>query len=268
VRSPSLLTAIAMGLLLVAGTAVVGTSVAAPGAASSTPSSKPSSQSSAAPPKPTSSSKQASAAPKPSAAPAKPASAKPTSSKPPASKTTAKSWPKKAIAKAPSAAPAKDPYAAKPDHPGVLKLKRNGKITTVTLLANDKVSKEGLATLADVFARSKDESHAIDAALATLLVNVSDHFGGRTIEIVAGYWAPKPGTKAHAEHTSGRAVDFRIEGVPTEHVRNYCSTLSHAGVGYYTDENLVHLDTRKHTSSWSHRRKPAAADKTLAPTKP
>jgi uncharacterized protein YcbK (DUF882 family) len=147
-------------------------------------------------------------------------------------------------------------YAAKPEKAGVVKLKRNGKLTTIALSAGGEPTKDGLAALAAVLADKEEDRHEIDQGLARLLVATSDHFGGRTIDVVAGYWPPRPGSKRHSAHTSGRAVDFRIEGVPEEVVAKYCSGLPHAGVGYYSAEQLVHLDVRRRAFSWSDKNAP------------
>jgi uncharacterized protein YcbK (DUF882 family) len=133
-------------------------------------------------------------------------------------------------------------------------MKRDGKMRSFALANGGKVTVEGRASLADVLAKSKDEKHDIDERLATMLVTLSDHFGGRTIDVVAGYWAAPSGSKKkHAQHTGGRAVDLRVEDVPLDVVRDYCSTFAHAGVGYYPNENLVHLDVRKRAFSWTEK---------------
>jgi len=148
-------------------------------------------------------------------------------------------------------APKKDPFEKKPLQPGVVHFVRGGKTTAIKLASAGQVPKEGLATLGDVLAKSKNERKPIDVGLAALIVKVSDHFGGRPIEVVAGSWSAKPGSTRHVAHTSGRAVDIRVPGVPLDAVRDYCATLPHAGVGYYPKEQLVHLDTRTMSRAWT-----------------
>ena len=86
--------------------------------------------------------------------------------------------------------------------------------------------------------------------LVRLLVRVSNHFGGRTIRIVSGYRPAKGYTKHTSKHTRGRAVDFRVEGVPNAAVRDYCLGFANVGVGYYPRSVFVHLDVRDKPAAW------------------
>ncbi len=141
----------------------------------------------------------------------------------------------------------KAPYAMQPKHPGVLTVKRGTHRGTVALRKADQVTPEGLDLLADVLKAQSGEKHPIDPGLADLFATVSDHFGGRTLDILDGY-RPPPG---HSNHNVGKAVDFRIEGVPIEAVRDFCLTLDHAGVGFYEGGKFVHLDRRQRGRSWT-----------------
>ncbi|MEM9691388.1 MAG: LysM peptidoglycan-binding domain-containing protein [Myxococcota bacterium] len=98
--------------------------------------------------------------------------------------------------------------------------------------------------------RSKSKAtHAIDPRLMRLVVKVSDTFGGRPIWVVSGYRNGK-GTSATSRHHHGKAIDFRIEGVPVAVVRDFCKTLDRVGVGFYPNSKFVHLDVRQRWTYW------------------
>jgi uncharacterized protein YcbK (DUF882 family) len=94
-------------------------------------------------------------------------------------------------------------------------------------------------------------THPPDPRLVALIGLVSNHFGGRTLEIVSGYRAYKPTqfTK-DSRHNYGRALDFRIRGVPNETLRDFCRTLHNTGCGYYPNSTFVHMDVRDGSAYW------------------
>ena len=53
---------------------------------------------------------------------------------------------------------------------------------------------------------------------------MSNHFGSRRIDIISGFrpYSPTQYTP-HSNHNIGHAVDFRVEGVPNEVVRDFCA---------------------------------------------
>ena len=95
------------------------------------------------------------------------------------------------------------------------------------------------------------ERAQIDEKLVRLVVKVSDHFGGRTLRIVSGYrpFSPQQYT-SHSRHNGGHAVDFSVDGVPNEVLRDYCRKLGKVGVGYYPRSSFVHLDVREAATYW------------------
>lgn len=95
--------------------------------------------------------------------------------------------------------------------------------------------------------RSRGRPHP---RLVQNLARISDHFGGRTIYVVSGMRAARGFTRESSRHVSGKAVDFRIQGVPNTVVRDYCRTLSKVGVGYYPNSTFVHLDVRDRSAYW------------------
>ena len=77
--------------------------------------------------------------------------------------------------------------------------------------------------------------------------------GNDTIfEIVSGYRTPKTneylrgkssGVARFSYHMLGRAIDLRLQGVPTAAVRDAAQQLNVGGVGYYQSSDFVHIDT-------------------------
>jgi uncharacterized protein YcbK (DUF882 family) len=93
--------------------------------------------------------------------------------------------------------------------------------------------------------------HPVEPRLLALLGLVSDHFGGRTLEVVSGYRAYTPTQyNPHSNHNYGRAIDFRIVGVKNEELRDFCRTLHNTGCGYYPNSTFVHLDVRESSAFW------------------
>jgi uncharacterized protein YcbK (DUF882 family) len=99
--------------------------------------------------------------------------------------------------------------------------------------------------------RQGDAMHPVDPRLVALVGIVSNHFGGKTMDIVSGYraYAPTQYTP-HSNHNYGKAVDFRILGVTNESLRDFCRTLRSAGCGYYPNGAFVHLDVRDTKAYW------------------
>lgn len=142
-------------------------------------------------------------------------------------------------------------YEEKPKQPDIVHFVRlgedfkirvkdhRGKIPPPALKSFEKVMRSGAAT------------HAVDPRLVALLGMVSNHFGGRALEIVSGYrpFTPTQYTP-HSNHNLGKAMDFRVVGVPNDVLRDFCKTLRNVGVGYYPNSTFVHLDVRDAPAYW------------------
>ncbi|MEZ4407808.1 MAG: DUF882 domain-containing protein [Polyangiales bacterium] len=94
-------------------------------------------------------------------------------------------------------------------------------------------------------------SHAIDPRLMRALAMVSDHFGGRTVEVISGFrpfrrgqWTP------HSNHNVGRAIDFRVVGVRNRALWDYCRTVPNVGCGFYPRSVFIHMDVRSESATW------------------
>jgi len=129
----------------------------------------------------------------------------------------------------------------------------HGHIPQSALAAFERMMRQGNAT------------HPIDPRLVALVSIVSSHFGGKTIEVVSGYRAYTPTQYTpHSNHNLGRALDFRVQGLSDEALRDFCRTLRSAGCGYYPNSTFVHLDVRETKAywvDWSHPGEPPKYDK-------
>jgi uncharacterized protein YcbK (DUF882 family) len=98
--------------------------------------------------------------------------------------------------------------------------------------------------------RDGDEVKRPHTRLLRVLAYVADHFNGRTIVVVSAYRSEKNGNNGASRHSSGEAIDIRVEGVPNEVLRDYCLTLSKVGVGYYPRSSFIHVDIRSKAVYW------------------
>jgi hypothetical protein len=92
----------------------------------------------------------------------------------------------------------------------------------------------------------------IDGALVRHLQQVIEHFAHRAaagvakkdqaprVFVISGY---RPGSKG-SFHQSGKALDFRLDGVKNEDLVAFCKTLPDVGCGYYPNSSFVHMDVR------------------------
>ncbi len=184
-------------------------------------------------------------------------------------KDKAKITPVKAVHDAPSRGAAPTTYAMKAKTPGVIHLKRAGVAEEHDIKIADSHGKVADATLKTFEKLMKSEaglSHPIDARLISLLGVISNHFGSRKIEIISGFrpYTPTQYT-AHSNHNHGKAIDFRIPGVPNEAVRDFCRTLKNVGCGYYPKSTFVHLDVRDKDAFWIDYSKPGEPPRYNAP---
>jgi uncharacterized protein YcbK (DUF882 family) len=87
--------------------------------------------------------------------------------------------------------------------------------------------------------------HKLDARLVERLELAVDHFRkgveSARVVLVSGY-RPRA---AGSYHSTGRALDFRIDGVENEALVGFCKTLPDTGCGYYPNSGFVHIDVRE-----------------------
>jgi uncharacterized protein YcbK (DUF882 family) len=118
----------------------------------------------------------------------------------------------------------------------------HGKIPAAALRSFERLMRQG---------ESSEGRHPPDPRLLALVAIVSNHFGGKALEVVSGYRAYTPTQyTARSNHNEGKALDFRIRGVNNEELRDFCLTLHNAGCGYYPNSTFVHLDARGTKAYW------------------
>jgi uncharacterized protein YcbK (DUF882 family) len=87
-----------------------------------------------------------------------------------------------------------------------------------------------------------DALHAINTRLET----------NQPFQIISGYRSPKTNAALHAkskgvasnsQHTLGKAVDVRIQGVDLRNLQKAALNVGAGGVGFYPQSNFVHVDT-------------------------
>ncbi len=97
------------------------------------------------------------------------------------------------------------------------------------------------------------DQHFIDPTLFDALHAIGGRLETRKpFQIISGYRSPKTnamlhrrsnGVAEHSQHTIGKAIDLRIEGVELSNLRAAATAISAGGVGYYPVSNFVHVDT-------------------------
>jgi hypothetical protein len=104
----------------------------------------------------------------------------------------------------------------------------------------------------------------VDPRLVARLEQAVEHFRkpgqGVRVQLISGV-RPR---SAGSYHQSGRALDFRIEGVTNEALVAFCKTLDDTGCGYYPNSLFVHMDVREHGAghvAWIDVSKPGESPK-------
>lgn len=156
-------------------------------------------------------------------------------------------------------------YDQRPKTPGVIHLRRiatqeERDIKVAGEGRNGKVSPGVAKTFERLLRSPSGMSHPIDARLIAMLGVISNHFGSRKIEVVSGF---RPYTSTQytrdSRHNHGKAIDFRVVGVPNEVTRDFCRTLKNVGCGYYPNSVFVHMDVRTSSAFWIDYSKPGEA---------
>jgi len=90
----------------------------------------------------------------------------------------------------------------------------------------------------------------LDRRTLQLAVRAAFHFHVNEVQVVSAY--RKPGRRREGPHASGKAIDFKLPGVPTRALASYLRTLPRVGVGVYTHPKtlFVHLDNRERSFHW------------------
>jgi uncharacterized protein YcbK (DUF882 family) len=113
------------------------------------------------------------------------------------------------------------------------------------------------ATAADVKhlfrCRTTGRQRAIARRTLAMLADLAEKYQPRTIEFVSVYRV-QDGESPTSPHRDGRAIDFRIRGVPLTQIRDYLwRTYTEVGIGWYPAEQFIHMDSRPalHDTAWT-----------------
>jgi uncharacterized protein YcbK (DUF882 family) len=97
------------------------------------------------------------------------------------------------------------------------------------------------------------DRRTIDPALLDLVYEVRESLGSDgTFEVISAYRSPQTnemlrgrssGVAKNSQHTIGKAIDVRLQGVDVARLRDAAIAMRRGGVGYYEESNFVHLDT-------------------------
>jgi hypothetical protein len=86
--------------------------------------------------------------------------------------------------------------------------------------------------------------------LLALLAEVSQHYKGKTIQVMSGYRVAGGFTSRESRHTKGAAMDIRLDGVGNRQLCDYLRHFRNVGVGFYPHSSFVHFDVRDKNAYW------------------
>lgn len=143
-----------------------------------------------------------------------------------------------------------------PEQPGRVLLRRGEERFALQLVdAQGRVLEPGLRALGRAMTPGADPGTSARVQLphprlARLLAAISDHFGGRELQLVSGYRQVGGFTRGGSRHVRGRAADISVAGVSRRTLFEFCRSLSHTGCGYYPRSVFVHVDARVGSGQW------------------
>ena len=144
-----------------------------------------------------------------------------------------------------------------------LRLVNGADVETFTVSLDGQVDLDTVQSLKH-FTRCRRTGRELPLAqeLLTMLVSVAQQWPGRVIDIVSAFRSPPFGAP-HSKHFIGHAIDLRVEGVKLATLRDFIWRTHHeVGVGYYLEEDFVHMDWRpgEPDMAWSAIHEGDAAD--------
>jgi uncharacterized protein YcbK (DUF882 family) len=122
----------------------------------------------------------------------------------------------------------------------------DGRTASIRLYTPDGEVDEAARMQFELAAAHDGEQHILEPRLLQLVVKAAYHFRGARVLVVSGW-------RAHAgRHSTGEALDFKLEGVAASSLAAYLRALPRAGVGIYTHPRTqyVHLDVRDPSYHW------------------
>ena len=84
---------------------------------------------------------------------------------------------------------------------------------------------------------------SVDPRLYEILSIISDHFGGKRVELISGFRFQK---NEGSRHYHASAMDIRVPGVSTRELYKFAESLDTGGmgIGLYPRSGFVHVDMR------------------------
>jgi uncharacterized protein YcbK (DUF882 family) len=110
--------------------------------------------------------------------------------------------------------------------------------------ADGSFDEAALAQLDELFrCKRTGEVRAVDPRLYEQLSRISDHFGGKEIELVSGF---RFAERSSSRHYHASAMDIRIKGVTIKEMYAYAESLDGGGmgIGIYPRSGFIHVDYR------------------------
>jgi hypothetical protein len=123
---------------------------------------------------------------------------------------------------------------------------RDGRSVSLRLYSPDGEVDEAARMGFEHTAARDGEQHVLEERLVQLVFKAAYHFHDAKVLIVSGW-------REHAgRHSTGEALDFKLQGIAAAQLAAYLRALPRAGVGIYTHPRTqyVHLDVREQSYHW------------------
>ena len=126
------------------------------------------------------------------------------------------------------------------------------------------LNEASLAQLDELFrCKTTGEVRAVRAELYEQLSRISDHFGGKRVDLVSGF---RFSERSSSRHFHASAMDIRIAGVSIREMYAYAESLDggNMGIGLYPTTGFIHVDFRAQgepSYRWTDRSGPGSGKK-------
>lgn len=134
--------------------------------------------------------------------------------------------------------------ASKAIHTSLMAAQGDGNASAQNKSDGDIFDDKALAALDHIFrCKRTGEFRAVDPRLYQTLSVISDHFGGKRIELVSGFRFQR---EEGSRHYHASAMDIRVPGVSIRELRDFAASLDTGGmgIGIYPRAGFVHVDWR------------------------
>jgi len=150
-----------------------------------------------------------------------------------------------------------------PHGDGILSLYYDARKESLTIQFRDQNGTpipKALQKIAHLLRSPDNQEHPINIDVVDLVDTIQDHFHEPVIEIISGYRSPaynhnlkETGHSVANEslHMQGMAIDIHLDTTTEENVRDYALSLHRGGVGWYPQNDFVHIDVGP-VRTWGH----------------